>query len=517
MTNKIYTGLLALLILPVLSFAQSAGVCGTGTDAESAMAMSARALANRQIMDSGIASERDDEVVYIPIKYHLFGKTDGSLVAKATNILGLHCRLNEEYAALDIQFYINDGFEYYFNDTYYENPGDFPSFLNSNLSSNSVNVWIGRDAEIGDGGITGGTTLGYYSPGDDWIVLRRSEAIYSSETFPHEMGHFLSLNHPFFGWDCTTYIQWSNENPNVECAPNTSPCWPFQPVELVDGSNATIAGDFLEDTPANYGLGFESSNCAYTGDACDPTGAQLVPDPTNIMGYFSGCDDQDFTADQLEMMLADYNSNQRNYLRTDGGPTSIAAITAETQLVSPANEEVMTYENVIVDWEDTPNAEKYVVQTALNSGFTLLTEERVVSTSSLVLDYLNSGFTYYWRVGAFNEYSTCLNWSDSRIFTAGEGITNVETVEGLTEFVVSPNPVTTGSMLTFSVNTEKTFSADFELISVDGKSVYYRSGINFTQGNSSISVNTNNLGAGLYFATIRSANGVTNKRIVITQ
>jgi len=503
-------------MLPVFSFAQSSGVCGTALDAASAMAMSARALANRQIMDSEIASERDDDVVYIPVKYHLFGKADGSQIAKPSNIFGLHCRLNEEYAAHDIQFYINDGFEYYYNDNYYENPGDFPFFLNTNRSNNSVNVWIGKAADVA-GGIDGGTTLGYYSPGDDWIVLRKSEATYNAETFAHEMGHFLSLNHPFFGWDCTTWIQWNQDNPGADCAPTNSPCWPNQPVERVDGSNSTTAGDYLTDTPANYGLGFEASGCSYNGDACDPTGAQLEPDPTNIMGYFSGCPDQDFTPEQIEMALADYNSNFRNYLRTDGGPTTTAEITNSAALISPNDAEALTFENVTVDWEDVPNAEMYVVQTALNSAFTLFGQESLVEAGSIfLLDYLNPNTTYYWRVSAFNEYSTCINWSETRTFTTGSGISNVETVEGLTEFALSPNPVTAGSMLNFSISTEKSFSADFELISVDGKSVYSRNGINFAQGATSININTENLSAGLYFATIRSANGVVNKRVVIT-
>ena len=516
MSNKTFVGLLALLILPAFSFAQSEGVCGTGLSEESAMAMSRRALANRQIMDSGIATERDDEVVYIPIKYHLFGKSNGTLAPKASSILGLHCRLNEEYSAHDIQFYINDGFEYYFNDIYYDNPGEYPTYLNSNRSNNSVNVWIGKEAETG-GGQEGGIVLGYYSPGADWIVLRKDQANYFSETFAHEIGHFLSLNHPFFGWECTTWEFWQEDNPSAECAPTTSPCWPFQPTERVDGSNSAVAGDFLDDTPANYSLGFGASGCFYNGDACDVTGAQLVPDPTNIMGYFSGCDDMDFTPDQVEMALTDYNSNARNYLRTDGGPTTIAEITATTELVSPANAEVLSTQNVLLDWADTPNAEKYIVQTAINAGFTLLAEERLVDAgTSFTVDYLNPGGTYYWRVAPFNEYQACVNWSETRIFTAGF-LSGVETVAGVTEFLVNPNPVSAGAELTFSVETEKSFSADFELISLDGKSVYSRNNIDFTQGNSSISVNTKNLSAGLYFATIRSANGLVNKRVVITK
>jgi hypothetical protein len=517
MTNKFYAGLLVLFILPVFSFAQASGVCGTSLDTESAMAMNARTLANRQIMDSGTATERDDEVVYIPIKYHLFGKADGSQVARVSNILGLHCRLNEEYAAHDIQFYINDGFEYYFNDTYYDNPSDFSFFLDSNRSNNSVNVWIGKDAippnaEVPEGGVI----QGYYSPSDDWIVLRKAEAAYNKETFAHEMGHFLSLDHPFNGWECMYWGEYADANPG-ECAPTTSTCG-FVPTERADGSNCATAGDYICDTPANYAFGYSASGCSYNGNACDPTGAEVNPDPTNIMGYFTGCPDSDFTPEQIEMALVDYNSNFRNYLRSDGGPTSIENITTETVAISPEDEADLSFENVTIDWEDTPNAERYLIQTALNTGFSLFVVESVVEASSIyLLDYLNPNTTYYWHVGAYNEYHTCINWSETRSFTAGTGISSIETVEGLTEFVVSPNPANAGSELTFSVNATKSFSADFELISVDGKTVYNRNGIDFTQGNSSIKVNTQSLSAGLYFATLRSANGIVNKRIVITE
>jgi hypothetical protein len=517
MTNKLLASLLTLLLIPAFTFAQSIGVCGTSIDTESALLMNARALANRQIMDSGIAEERDDEVIYIPIKYHLFGKADGTQVAKASNILGLHCRLNEEYAEHEIQFYINDGFEYHFNDNYYTNPGSFTFFLNSNRSNNSVNVFIGTEANPPGSDNGPGVTLGYYSPGDDWIVLRKSEATYNSETFPHEMGHFLSLNHPFNGWECQFWEDWADDNPG-ECAPSTSTCG-FVPTERANGSNCSTAGDYLCDTPANYGLGISAgNNCSYSGNACDPTGAQLEPDPTNFMGYFNGCPDMSFTPEQIEMALTDYNSNFRNYLRTDGGPTTTEAITATTVLSSPADMEELTFSNVTVDWEDTPHAEKYVIQTALNASFSLLAVESIADEASIyLLDYLNDNTTYFWRVAPFNEYSSCMNWSESRTFKTGSGISSVATVEGLTEFTVSPNPASRATDLTFSVSVEKSFTADFELISVDGKSVYSRTGINFAQGNSSIKLNTQQLAAGLYFATLRTANGVMNKRVVITE
>ena len=159
-----------------------------------------------------------------------------------------------------------------------------------------------------------------------------------------------------------------------------------------------------------------------------------------------------------------------------------------------------------------------MVQTALNSGFSLFTTESIVDAASIhLLDYLNANTTYYWRVTPFNEYRTCINWSESRSFTTGSGISSVASIEGVNDFVVSPNPVSAGAELTFSIDTQKSFTADFDLISVEGKSVFSRTGLDFSAGNSSISVPTEKLSAGLYFASIRTANGVINKRVVITE
>ena len=505
----------ASMLLSLGIQAQSQIPCGTIHDSETFLQMKNRAWQNRLIMDENrdLADLRDDDIVYIPVKYHLYAKDDGVGLPKFTDILNMHCVLNEEYAEHEIQFYINDGFNIVYDDNFYENPGNYTNHQYQVRSDNSVNIFIGKSADVGN---SIGTTLGYYSPQDDWIVLRKSVATATGNTLPHEMGHFLSLNHPFLGWDCTFYEEWLDENPNAECAPTTAPCFPI-PVERQNGSNCSTAGDFLCDTPPDYNLGFQASGCSYNGTACDPQGNPVEPMPNNIMGYFSGCADFVFTPDQVEMMLTDYNSSARNYLRADDGPSNDQATGQITNLIAPGQAEVLDHSNVTVEWEAIANSEMYVVQYALNANFSLFATQLITENTAVTLNNLLENQPYFWRVAAYNEYETCLEWSEAANFVAGSGVSAVQTIDAATRFVVQPNPVKKGSGLTVSLTASSSFVADLQIISATGKTVETQRELNIRIGENTLRTASENLPAGLYFAVLRSENGVINRKFVVSE
>lgn len=515
MKIKFFGGFVFVFLLPLFLQAQGMHHCGTGLSQETFTLMRDRAWNQRQIMDQ-TAVFRDDEIIYIPISYNVFGKEDQTATARVSDILGLHCKLNEEYAPHEIQFYMNDGINFLYNDDVYPNPGNFPGYLNANRATDAINVWIGQSADLDNDGL--GITLGYYDPNNnrDWIVMRKSEATYNAETLAHEVGHFLSLNHPFLGWDCTFYEDWQSENPDQECAPTTAPCFNI-PVERQNGTNCNNSADFLCDTPPDYNLGFQASGCAYNGNACDPLGTQVEPMVTNIMSYFDGCADPEFTDDQIQMVLINYNSSARNYLRIDDGPNTTDPVGGAPQITYPADGEQLDNYNVSIGWEAVDNAEFYLVETALNSGFSLFLEETVVSGLGVTLDYLQEGVTYYMRVTAFNELTGCVEWSDLRTFTTGDNLSSVDQIDAATSFVVVPNPAKSNTSLSLNVTAKEDFTADLQLVSVNGQLVYSQSVLNFTEGENTLRLDNPVLSAGIYFAVLRSENGVLNQKIVITK
>ncbi|MBK6930460.1 MAG: hypothetical protein IPH12_06160 [Saprospirales bacterium] len=113
------------------------------------------------------------------------------------------------------------------------------------------------------------------------IVVRK--ACINVLTIAHEMGHFFSLKHTFEG----------------------------NGIELVNGSNATTAGDGIADTPADpYVPGdplelYVNSDCLFINTKTDANGEYYNPDLGNIMSYYE-CGACGFTWGQLNQMAQTY-------------------------------------------------------------------------------------------------------------------------------------------------------------------------------------------------------------------
>lgn len=146
---------------------------------------------------------------------------------------------------------------------------------------------------------------------------------YMSSTLPHEVGHCLGLYHTHHG----TY--WRE---NSGCS------------ELVNGSNSSTCGDYLEDTPADP---CEWSGCTYVGTITDANGDFYHPDPSNFMSY-SGCRKR-FTQRQIERMNAIIQKT-----------LEIREITVQPKIVGPSHfctNDIYTVEGLLdgesVSWEVT--------------------------------------------------------------------------------------------------------------------------------------------------------------------
>lgn len=110
----------------------------------------------------------------------------------------------------------------------------------------------------------------------------------NTATLTHEVGHYLGLFH--------TSEDITDSNGNLE---------------LVDGSNATTAGDLIADTPASPDLNdtnINEANCAYIGTETDGNGMLYTPDTFNFMTQWAGSNDNNmlcrskFTQGQVSKM-----------------------------------------------------------------------------------------------------------------------------------------------------------------------------------------------------------------------
>lgn len=107
---------------------------------------------------------------------------------------------------------------------------------------------------------------GAYNNGVSPVVLSTTNAV------SHEMGHCLGLWHTFHGHD--SGVTCDGQDPDPTACP-----------EFVNGSNSTVCGDYVTDTPADFGWIGIYPDCVYNLHFLDPNGDPYAPNPKLIMGY----------------------------------------------------------------------------------------------------------------------------------------------------------------------------------------------------------------------------------------
>lgn len=225
-----------------------------------------------------------NNIVYIPIQFHIVNKTDGTGGESVQDVLDNLCKLNVDFAFINVEFYMAGPINFINKDLLYtndDNNGMASFFMAPLSSSDAVNIFIGNEII----GTSGGTTLGYYDPNLDAIYAIKDAVNGFSFTLTHEIGHFFSLPHTFSGWERQDYntvtINADGRTPSVLTNGSI--------VEHVARSggeeNCQIAGDGFCDTDPSYLFGYYgsrynvgSSLCEHASAAIDPTGRLFRPD-----------------------------------------------------------------------------------------------------------------------------------------------------------------------------------------------------------------------------------------------
>ena len=507
--------LVILFFLPFISFSQTENTCGTSpVDLQ----INAQKILEQRVKGD-VANFR--ALVYIPVWFHIVSKTDGTSAVSEGNILDMLCDMNKIYSdnATDMQFYIK-GFNYIKSDDLYN--GTPYSTMKANKKADGINVFINNNA-----GST--ASLAYYanrqnttdaSYANDWIVIIKTQIGGGTKaaTLGHEIGHLFSLIHTFNGWETAPFKPTSS----APCAPAIASdgVTPTERHSRGSDGNCANAGDYMCDTPEDYNFGYGAASCSYSGIAKDPTCIAAIPEEKNMMGYFIGCLSH-FSTQQKTAIRNNYaNDAGRAYLRAGNITPNLTEI-GTTATVSPANAGVTTYyNNINLTWTAATGAISYFVELSPNSSFDV-DPVRFVTTGTIFnlnpklvpVGYLKPGTIYFWRVRGFSTYKTCSTFSKS-FFTTGV-LSEVKDINSVTEFTVSPNPVTVGeNFITIGLTTRKSFDANVKIINTNGKllqSEPYRFDVGLTNENISI----NHLPGGLYILLIESREGIVHRKFVV--
>ncbi len=449
------------------------------------------------------------EKVYIPIAFHIVKQGNGTGGVKQGDILKQLCKLNKDYAPWDIAFYsiYNTDYPVIRSDQAYSSPRDYENNFNNKKHPSALNVFVTGDIGDSNGG-GGGVILGYYSPSNDLIVCRLAEFNLNSFTLTHEIGHFFSLRHTFFGWDCTLYNTNTHGNP---CEIFSSPCNSNVPVELVDRSNCDVAGDEICDTPPDYNFAFGpyDTGCGINLVVKDSNGEGLGTMYNNVMSYHSQCSTELFTQGQIDRVLFNYNRATRDFLKSNYVPNETEITNAPIIITPIQDSKVDTYDGVYIEWIGDENADNYLIE--FKSGSSTL--EYYTTNPYFYATELAKNTFYFFKVYVFNDGFTCMDAVSGR-FQTGTGTTNTLDQALFSDITIAPNPAQDNLRLNIDSSFDENVS--ITITNLSGKTVKTVSQ-KIYEGNNKISIDITNCKSGIHFTTITTSKGRVTQKISVVK
>ncbi|MFK8009098.1 MAG: PKD domain-containing protein [Saprospiraceae bacterium] len=230
--------------------------------------------------------ESGTTLTFVPVQLHIIRTSAGTGGISPSDYLEAFERVNVDYLPAGINFFQCSSINYIDDDDYYDYDKSEMNALHAAHSvTNVINIYSTEDVLSGSSPICGHAQ---FPGGLDFVMLANSCTLNGS-TFSHELGHYFNLYHTH-----TTSFG----------------------VELVNGTNCAVAGDFICDTPADPVLSSSNMNaggCDYYGTGTDPNGSTYLPDVTNKMSYSRKECRTYFSPDQLDRMALSLVTS-RSYL-----------------------------------------------------------------------------------------------------------------------------------------------------------------------------------------------------------
>ncbi|MEL6657888.1 MAG: T9SS type A sorting domain-containing protein [Bacteroidota bacterium] len=487
-TSKLFNLLLGLLLsFPLLSQSEPAP-CGTDLGISPWL---------RDFQSRINETPRNDDLLYLPVKVHIVGTDEGNGYFSRNAVLNAFCTLNFDFLETNIQFFLDGDFNYINNSDYYEHDfGTGAVMMNQNNFPNTINCYIVEDPA---------GNCGYFFPGPDAVALNKGCTQPNDHTWSHEIGHYLSLPHPFRGWE-------GEEHDYSTPAPNS---WGNRVVERVDGSNCTFAGDGFCDTAPDY-LNYRwpcNADGVSTVQQTDPNGETFVSDGSLFMSYSNDSCPYRFSDDQTAAMRANVEEVRPNLITVPPVAEDIPIESPEEiTVINPEEGSLVETSSITLEWEAVPNVTHYVLQINPFNIFSIVFEEQLIQGTTATVTDLEGDETYYWRVRPFNPYETCTEWTSAASFNTGT-LVSTNDLSANEVFELYPNPVTNGE-LQMNIRLEDTDAINWRLMDATG-SLLLQDDLGSAASLQRIAMPVADLAAGVYFVQILTAERQLVRKVLV--
>jgi len=420
----------------------------------------------------------------IPLSIHIVGTDAGTGFYKQDNLFKVLCNLNEHFAPAHLYFAVQWPVQYISKSSYYEhNFYTGAAMMMANNVANTVNVYFVKDPA---------GACGYFTSYGDAVAISNNCAAPSSTTLVHELGHFFSLPHTFYGWEGGTMP------PNPE------------KVTRGAGANCNSAGDGFCDTDADWQS--ERWACPYTGTQTDPVGVPYKPDSSLYMGYpMDGCMSR---FSPMQMAAMHYNINT---VRTDlyPGPFTAWNELDTPVLVTPVDTMYNNYK--ILRWQAVAGADQYRVTLAPKYAPNAIKMEVLTADTSVAvaIDLANNG-SYRLKVEPMSQVNVCRLHPllHDFVFSSNEApLTIAQNALLQSNISISPNPVA-GRDVTLSMQEFATGTYEVAILAINGQ-VLYQTSLQHPGGNKSINLPVSQLSSGMYFVHLSGKQGVWTAKLAV--
>ena len=444
------------------------------------------------------AYEKTNEILFVPPTIHVVGTDDGTGFFGLERIFKAFCTLNNDFEEANIRFFIEGDIRYISNSSYaIHDFGTGWEMMQQNNIDNTINCYIVEDP-------AGACGYAYYGAG---IALKKTCIGPGDHTWAHEVGHYLSLPHTFYGWEDIV--------PEVGVpAPN----WiSGTQVEKVNGSNCNNAADGFCDTPPDYLS--DRWNCNSEGfsgvEQMDPDGETFHSDGSFFMSYANDNCSNRFSEEQMQAMRANLEDDRPNLLYNQTFVPNMPEV--EVALTSPGYEEITDDPSpgITLSWDPVENATDYIVQVNPFPAFSYILFEYFTTEPTVVVQGLDEDQNYYWRVKPYSAYSSCIPFSDVGKFRTGFITTDTnEITDNGSELSVYPNPAHSKQSLNIDFFLTEAEEVELTFFNSTGVEVFHKTIAGMKGSNQEI-LSAGNLPAGIYLVELVNQNGRYIEKVVV--